>query len=107
MAHGTDVSVPPQQMARLDGKCCNGNVSTHAMEDQNDETSNNAAGKPPRNLSVMRHSCSSAWLSEAVSRSPQTSSTSFFLFLSIGFGMCSLVNFIPRFLKFRHFAFYD
>lgn len=71
MAHGTDVSVPPQQMARLDGKCCNGNMPMNAMEDQNDETLdnsnqfNNTAGKPPRNLSVMRHSCSSAWLSEA------------------------------------------
>ncbi|KAH9662300.1 putative protein phosphatase 2C 47 [Citrus sinensis] len=71
MAHGTDVSVPPQQMARLDGKCCNGNMPMNAMEDQNVETLdnsnqfNNTAGKPPRNLSVMRHSCSSAWLSEA------------------------------------------
>lgn len=89
MAHGTDVSVPPQQMARLDGKCCNGNMPMNAMEDQNDETLdnsnqfNNTAGKPPRNLSVMRHSCSSAWLSEAVSRSPHTPSTFFFFFFSV------------------------
>ncbi|KAJ7953235.1 Protein phosphatase 2C family protein [Quillaja saponaria] len=43
--------------------------SDSSMEDQNDDTLGNLSqittGKPPRNLSVMRHCNSSAWLAEA------------------------------------------
>lgn len=92
MVHDTDFAT--QQITSLEAKCCNnGNVSsTKEMEEQNDETldhSNQAhAGKPPRNLSTMRHSCSSAWLAESVGRN------FFASFLSFGINM--LINPSPK-----------
>ncbi|KAJ0041269.1 hypothetical protein Pint_28729 [Pistacia integerrima] len=64
---GGGMAVSPQHIARLDAKLCNGNVSANSIE-ENDEILDNSnqisAGKPPRNLSTVRHCSSSAFLSE-------------------------------------------
>ena len=63
MGPGTEVS--PQTILAERGGCCKGNVGA-AMEDVNNETldhpNQSSIGKPPRNLSVMRHCISSARL---------------------------------------------
>ncbi|KAJ0096965.1 hypothetical protein Patl1_29287 [Pistacia atlantica] len=64
---GGGMAVSPQQIARLDAKFCNGNVSANSIE-ENDEILDNSnqisSGKPPRSLSTVRHCSSSAFLSE-------------------------------------------
>lgn len=69
MAPGSGTDCSPQ-ITRLDGGCYKGS-GVSAMEDQVADTSENlnqmSAGKPPRNLSVMRHCTSSALLAELVS----------------------------------------
>ncbi|XP_015889591.2 probable protein phosphatase 2C 47 [Ziziphus jujuba] len=64
MTPGTDFS---PQVTRLDGGFSKGS-GVSAMEDHNADSSDNlnqiTSGKPPRNLSVMRHCTSSAFLAE-------------------------------------------
>ncbi|XP_044469427.1 probable protein phosphatase 2C 47 [Mangifera indica] len=61
------MAASPQHIARLDAELCNGNVSANSIE-ENDEIWDNSnqisCGKPPRNLSAVRHCSSSAFLAE-------------------------------------------
>lgn len=65
------MAASPQHIARLDAELCNGNVSANSIE-ENDEIWDNSnqisCGKPPRNLSAVRHCSSSAFLAEPVSK---------------------------------------
>lgn len=71
MASGTEIS--PQVTGFVDG-CLQdiAAMSTSTMEDHNADTlatsNQTTTGKPPRNLSVMRHCTSSAFLCESVSQ---------------------------------------
>lgn len=71
MASGTEIS---PQVTGFVGGCLQDTaaMSTSAMEDHNADTlvtsNQTTTGKPPRNLSVMRHCTSSAFLCESVSQ---------------------------------------
>ncbi|KAF2291682.1 hypothetical protein GH714_028104 [Hevea brasiliensis] len=65
MASATDVS---RQISTWDVGCTNSNSSLPAMDNENDDASENLsqskAGKPPRNLSCMRHCSNTAFLTD-------------------------------------------
>ncbi|KAJ9146851.1 hypothetical protein P3X46_029071 [Hevea brasiliensis] len=65
MASATDVS---HQISTWDVGCTNSNSSLPAMDNENDDASENLsqskAGKPPRNLSCMRHCSNTAFLTD-------------------------------------------
>lgn len=71
MASGTEIS---PQVTGFVGGCLQDTaaMSASAMEDHNADTlatsNQTTTGKPPRNLSVMRHCTSSAFLCESVSQ---------------------------------------
>lgn len=83
MASGTEIS---PQVTGFVGGCLQDTaaMSASAMEDHNADTlvtsNQTTTGKPPRNLSVMRHCTSSAFLCESVSQ------------VLMGFFLCELCS---------------
>lgn len=74
MAPGTEVSPHSTQVTRLDGEIDKGSTvssNNRVVQDEIDDTLDKfgqlTTGKPPRNLSFMRHCSSTAWLAEPVS----------------------------------------
>lgn len=71
MAPGTEVSPHSTQVTRLDGEIDKGSTvssNNRVVQDEIDDTLDKfgqlTTGKPPRNLSFMRHCSSTAWLAE-------------------------------------------